>query len=292
MRSTDNVESLKEKVRIATIIGTIQSTFTDFHFLSDKWKKNTEEERLLGVSMTGVMDNLITSGRSPTHNLSAVLEELRDYATEVNAEYAEKLGISPSAAITCNKPSGTVSQLTDAASGLHTRHSPYYIRSVRIDKKDPLYALLSDQGLYMEDEAFRPDSTAVAYFPIKSPEGSITRHEQNAIEALELWLIYQRHWCHHKPSVTISVKDDEWPTVGGWVYEHFDEVSGVSFLPYDGGTYQQAPYQEVTEQERHEWVDKHPIPVVDWTQLSKYEEEDTTVSSQQYACSGGSCEIL
>jgi ribonucleoside-triphosphate reductase len=242
VRATDTLEDLERKVRLATILGTIQSTYTHFPYLRKIWQRNTEEERLLGVSLTGIMDNpLMTSANK---GLEETLEHLRGIAVATNAEWADRLGIPVSAAITCVKPSGTVSQLVDSASGIHTRHSPYYIRTVRGDNKDPLTQFMKDQGIPSEPCVMKPDQTTVFSFPVKSPEGAVVRDDVSAMEQLKTWLIYQRHWCEHKPSVTVSVKDDEWMEVGAFVYQHFDEMSGVSFLPYDGGTYQQAPYQE------------------------------------------------
>ncbi len=291
VRPSDNFNTLIEKVRLATIIGTLQATMTNFNFLSEGWRKNTEEERLLGVSLTGIMDNTMTSGCLGLDLLAENLGKLREVAVETNKEWSEFLRINPSAAITCVKPSGTVSQLVDSASGMHVRHSKFYLRTVRLDKKDPVYKFLLDSGVYIEDSVNKPDDVAVVYFPMKSPVGALTRESQSAIEALEMWMIYQEHWCEHKPSVTISVKDDEWVEVGNWVYKHFDKISGVSFLPYDGGTYQQAPYQEITEAEYLKWLCDHPIPNIDWKKLSDYESEDYTVSAQNVACVAGSCEI-
>lgn len=291
VRADDDINSLSEKVRIATILGTFQASLTKFSFLSETWTKNTEEEALLGVSMTGIMDNLITSGQYHTGYLEQMLEHLRSIAVAVNKQVAEMLSIKPSAAITCVKPSGTVSQLCDTASGIHARHNSHYIRTVRIDKKDPVYALLKHQGMPMEDDAMRPDSTAVVSFPQIAPQNCVTRNDMTALEQLELWLIYQRNWCEHKPSVTITVKEDEWVSVGAWVYEHFDEVSGISFLPHSDHTYQQAPYQDMTEESLNQWIKDNPSPVIDWSMLPMFEKEDETVSSQTLACVSGYCEI-
>jgi len=299
VRADDTFDSLKRKVELATILGTIQSTLTSFQFLSEDWKKNTEEERLLGVSLTGIMDNEVMSGIKYDNGftgehggkltLPMVLEELRDHARSVNEEWAEKLGIPASASITCVKPSGTVSQLVDSASGIHARHNPFYIRRIRMDKKDPIYGFLRDSGVPVEDEAFRPESTAVFSFPIAAPKGAVCRTDKTAIEQLELWLIYQRHWCEHKPSVTISVKDEEWPEVGAWVWKHFDEVSGVSFLPFDGGTYRQAPYEDIDEETYNALLAAMPKDV-DWSKFT--EKEDNTIGQQTLACSAsGGCEI-
>jgi len=291
VRADDDINTLSEKVRIATILGTFQASLTKFNFLSETWTKNTEEEALLGVSMTGIMDNLITSGQYHTGYLEQMLEHLRSIAVEVNKQVAELLGIKPSAAITCVKPSGTVSQLCDTASGIHARHNSHYIRTVRIDKKDPVYALLKHQGIPIEDDVMRPDSTAVVSFPQVAPQGCVTRNDMTALEQLELWLIYQRNWCEHKPSVTITVKEDEWVSVGAWVYEHFDEVSGISFLPHSDHTYQQAPYQDMTEESLNQWIKDNPSPIIDWSMLPMFEKEDETVSSQTLACVSGHCEI-
>ena len=283
VRANDTKETLTRKVQLATILGTLQSNLTNFQFLSAEWTKNTKEERLLGVSLTGIMDAKITSNPDPKF-----LEELRDEANKTNKKYAKMLDIEPSKSITCVKPSGTVSQLVDSASGIHTRHSPYYIRTIRMDKKDSIYEFLKDKGVQVEDEQFRPDSTAVFSFPIKAPSGAITRDDKNAIEQLENWLIYQRHWCNHKPSVTISVKDNEWMDVGAWVWKYFDEISGISFLPHSDHSYVQAPYQECTKEEYQALLKKTPKDV-DW--LSFREEEDNTEGSQTLACTGNACEI-
>ena len=283
VRANDTEESLARKVRLATLLGTIQSTLTHFNFLSAEWKKNTEEERLLGVSMTGIMDAKITSSPDPK-----MLERLRDVARTTNEKYAKKLGIPASASITCVKPSGTVSQLVDSASGIHTRHNDYYYRRIRMDKKDPIYTFLKDKGISVEDEAFRPDSTAVFTFPMMAPKGAILRDGLTAIEQLENWIIYQRHWCEHKPSVTISVKDDEWVEVGAWVWKHFDEISGVSFLPHSDHTYQQAPYEDCSKEQYEELLTKTP-KTIDWTEFT--EEDDNTIGQQTLACTAGHCEI-
>ena len=283
VRANDTKETLTRKVQLATILGTLQSNLTNFQFLSAEWTKNTKEERLLGVSLTGIMDAKITSNPDPIF-----LEELKNEANKTNKKYAKMLDIEPSKSITCVKPSGTVSQLVDSASGIHTRHSPYYIRTIRMDKKDSIYEFLKDKGVQVEDEQFRPDSTAVFSFPIKAPSGAITRDDKNAIEQLENWLVYQRHWCNHKPSVTISVKDNEWMDVGAWVWKYFDEISGISFLPHSDHSYVQAPYQECTKEEYQALLKKTPKDV-DW--LSFKEEEDNTEGSQTLACTGNACEI-
>ena len=285
VRSGDTVADLKRKVRLATILGTIQSTFTDFKYLRKKWKDNCDEERLLGVSLTGVCDNLQLLTGDKT------LATLREVAVATNKEWAERLGIPQSAAITCVKPSGTVSQLVDSASGLHTRHSPYYLRTVRADNKDPVTAFLKDKGVYNEPDITKPETTTVFYFPIKSPDGAVVRDDMSAVDMLNLWETLQDEWCEHKPSATINVKDDEWMDVAAWVYEKFDKLSGVSFLPSDGGTYKQAPYQEITEKEYDEWCQKHPLPEIDWDELKNYEWSDQTTASQEFACVGNSCEV-
>tara|TARA_R100000951_G_scaffold108976_1_gene105654 strand:+ start:28325 stop:30226 length:1902 start_codon:yes stop_codon:yes gene_type:complete len=289
VRATDTVEDLERKVRLATILGTIQSTYTHFPYLRKIWKKNTEEERLLGVSMTGIMDNPLTT--SANKGLKKTLEHLRNVAVDTNAEWAVWLGVPVSAAITCVKPSGTVSQLVDSASGIHTRHSPYYVRTVRGDNKDPLTQFMKDKGIPSEPCVMKPETTTVFSFPQKAPDGAVVRDDVSALEQLETWLLYQRHWCEHKPSVTVSVKENEWMEVGAFVYEHFDEMSGVSFLPHDGGTYQQAPYQECDKSD-YDMLQEVMPKSVDWSELSKYEQEDNTVSMQTMACSGDSCEIV
>jgi ribonucleoside-diphosphate reductase alpha chain len=284
VRHDDNKETLLRKVRLASILGTIQSTFTKFPYLRKVWQRNTEEERLLGVSLTGIYDNPLLTTEGP--ELNELLAELRLAAREANEQFAAKLGIPVSAAITCVKPSGTVSQLVDSASGIHPRHAKYYIRRVRGDKKDPLSQFLVSQGIPAEDCVYKPTQTTVFSFPIKAPDG-ITRDQVTPMDHLQLWLTYQRHWCEHKPSVTISVEEKDWPTVGAWTWEHFDEISGVSYLPYDGGTYRQAPYEECT-QEEYEAL-KAKIPTIDWTQLS--ENTDNVEGAQMLACSAGVCEI-
>jgi ribonucleoside-diphosphate reductase alpha chain len=283
VRENDTESTLTKKVRLATILGTIQSTLTNFQFLSSEWLKNTSEERLLGVSLTGIMDAKITNNPDPK-----LLERLRDVSRTTNEEYAKQFDIQPSASITCVKPSGTVSQLVDSASGIHARHNNFYIRRIRMDKKDPIYDYLKSMGVSVEDEVFRPDSTAVFSFPMKAPKNAILRNDKTAIEQLEIWLIYQRHWCEHKPSVTISVKDDEWPEVGSWVWKHFDEISGVSFLPYSNHTYQQAPYEDCSEEEYKEQLAKTPSRI-DWADF--LEQEDNTTGQQTLACTAGACEI-
>jgi ribonucleoside-diphosphate reductase alpha chain len=280
-------------VRLATILGTFQSTLTDFKYIRKIWQNNTEEERLLGVSLTGIMDNLLMSGKSSQlgTNIAITLQSLRDEAVRTNAEIAKKLGINQSAAITCVKPSGTVSQLVDSASGIHARHNPYYIRTVRGDNKDPLTQFMIAQGIPNEPDVMKPDSTTVFSFPMQSPRTAITRNDMSAIEQLELWLAYQLHWCEHKPSVTISVKEHEWMEVGAWVYEHFDNVSGISFLPHSEHTYQQAPYQDIDEEQYKEFLTKMPDSV-DWSLLPEFEKEDTTSGGRELACTAGVCEVV
>ena len=288
VRGDDTAATLKEKVRNATILGVFQSTLTNFKYLSKKWKENCEEERLLGVSLTGIMDNEYTNGKKG--DLEKLLNELREVAQVTAKEWAEKIGVPVSAAITCVKPSGTVSQLVDAASGIHARHSPYYVRTIRADKKDPLAKMMVEMGFPVEDDVTKPDHTHVFSFPIKSPEGAVCRKDMSAIEQLELWLAYQRHWCEHKPSITVSVKEEEWPTVGAWVWEHFDEMSGVSFLPFSDHTYQQAPYQDCDQATYETLLTKMPKDV-DWAKLAEYERQDMTIGSQELACVAGGCEI-
>ena len=288
VRATDAIEDLERKVKLATILGTIQSTYTHFPYLRKKWKDNTEEERLLGVSLTGIMDNpLMTSKNAGLEN---TLDRLREVAVATNAEWADRLGIPRSAAITCVKPSGTVSQLVDSASGIHARHSAYYIRTVRGDNKDPLTQFMKGEGFPYEPCVMKPENTTVFSFPQKSPEGAVTRNDMTAIEQLETWLTYQRHWCEHKPSVTVTVRDEEWMEVGAFVYKYFDEMSGVSFLPHSDHTYQQAPYQDVTKEEYEAVLAQMPKEI-DWSRLSEYETDDQTKSSQTFACVG-SCEIV
>jgi len=289
IRADDTQDSIARKVRIASILGTWQASLTHFPYLSSTWKKNCEEEALLGVSMTGILDNPLM-GSKDHRLLSVVLEDLKKISVETNKEWAEKLGINPAAAITCVKPSGTVSQLTDAASGIHARHSEYYIRTVRADRKDPLCQFMLDKGFPAEPCVMKPDHTMVFSFPQKAV-GSVTRNTMSAIEHLELWLTYQRYWTEHKPSITVSVKEDEWMAVGAWVYKNFDEISGVSFLPMDLGTYRQAPYQDCTKEEYEELLSIMPKDI-DWSELQKYETTDHTSGTQTFACSAGSCELV
>ena len=290
VRAGDTFESLKRKIKLAAILGTFQSTLTNFKYLSKKWQENCAEERLLGVSLTGIMDNEYTNGTNMGVFLDKLLEGLRDEAVKTNKLWAAKLGIPVSAAITCVKPSGTVSQLVDSASGIHARHNPYYIRTVRADKKDPLAIMMKDMGFPVEDDITKPQHTYVFSFPQKSPDHAVFRTDMSAIKQLELWLMYQRHWCEHKPSVTVSVKEEEWPEVGAWVYNHFDEMSGVSFLPFSDHVYKQAPYTDCTKEEYEALAAKMPKEV-DWTKLATYEKQDTTTGSQELACVAGGCEI-
>ena len=289
VRATDTIEDLERKVRLATILGTIQSTYTKFPYLRKVWRDNTEAERLLGVSLTGIMDNPLLTAKNK--GLNETLAHLRKVAVNTNAEFADKLGIPVSAAITCVKPSGTVSQLVDSASGIHARHSRFYVRTVRGDNKDPLTQFMKDQGIPHEPCVFKGDTTTVFSFPQRSPNKAVTRNDMTAIEQLEMWLAYQRNWCEHKPSVTISVRDSEWLDVGAFVYKHFDEMSGVSFLPHSDHTYQQAPYQDCSEREYKELLKLMPKSI-DWSKLSDYEQEDNTVAMQTMACTGDTCEIV
>jgi ribonucleoside-triphosphate reductase len=290
VRATDTRETLLEKVRLATILGTIQSTLVNFKYISKSWQKNCEEERLLGVSLTGIMDCNVTNGKGPHGSLPAVLQDLKGMAVKTNEEFAKKFGINQSVAVTCVKPSGTVSQLTNAASGIHARHNPYYIRTVRGDKKDPLTKMMIDQGFPVEDDVMNPSHTSVFSFPHKVDQGAVFRTDLTAIEQLELWKTYQEHWCEHKPSVTISVKENEWLKVGAWVYDNFNYMSGVSFLPFSEHTYKQAPYQDCNKEEYEMLLDKMP-KIVEWNKLSEYEQTDMTIGAQELACAAGFCEI-
>ena len=288
VRADDTPESLKRKVRLAAILGTWQASLTYFPYLSSDWKRNCEEEALLGVSLTGILDNPMM--RKQGAELDALLQSLRTEAVSVNVEWAKRIGINPAAAITCIKPSGTVSQLTDAASGIHARHNEYYIRTVRADRKDPICQFMIDRGIPAEPCVMRPDHTMVFSFPQKAV-GSVTRNDMTAIEHLELWLTYQRHWCEHKPSITVTVRESEWMEVGAWVYKNFDEVSGISFLPHSDHTYQQAPYQDCTQEEYEAALARLPQSI-DWSEMVSYESEDNTKGTQTYACSGDKCEIV
>ena len=289
VRENDTLETLKQKVRLATIIGTMQATLTDFKYLRKVWKDNTEEERLLGVSLTGIMDHPVLSKNVDSKRW---LEEMREVAVDTNREFANMLGIPVSSAITCVKPSGTVSQLVDAASGIHARHNDHFIRTVRGDNKDPLTQFLINSGVPSERDKGKPDSVTVFSFPMKSPSGAVTRTKMSAIEQLELWKTYAIHWCEHKPSITVTVKEHEWMDVGAWVYENFDVASGVSFLPHSDHTYQQAPYQDIEPDEYTEWQERMNVVHIDWENLAKFEKEDNTSGSQELACSAGVCEIV
>ena len=284
IRHDDTKETLLRKVRLATILGTIQSSFTKFPYLRKVWQRNTEEERLLGVSFTGIYDNKLTCTQG--EELNVILTQLREMARATNKQWAERLGIPTSAAITCVKPSGTVSQLVDSASGIHPRHAKYYIRRVRGDKKDPLSQFLIQQGIPNEECVYKPTQTVVFSFPQKAPDG-LVRDDVTPIKHLELWLTYQRFWCEHKPSVTISVEEKDWPSVGAWTWENFSEISGVSYLPYDGGTYRQAPYEECDEEVYNSL--KASLPKINWEEFK--ENTDNVEGAQQLACSAGVCEI-
>ena len=287
VRSTDTVESLERKIRLATILGTFQATLTNFPYLRKIWQKNTEEEALLGVSMTGILDNALLNNPDDPE-LPKRLERLRDVAVSTNAEFASAIGINQSVAVTAVKPEGTVSQLCSTASGIHPQHSRFYIRRVRADNKDPLTQFMIQSGFVAEPCVMKPDSTTVFSFPVKVADGALLREELSALKHLKLWLLFQRHYCEHKPSVTISVKEDEWMEVGAWVWEHFDEVTGVSFLPMDGGTYKQAPYEECTEEQYNQLRLLVPDSV-DWSNFKEY--DDNVEGAQTLSCSAGGCEI-
>jgi ribonucleoside-diphosphate reductase alpha chain len=287
-RSDDTEESLIKKVKLASLLGTIQSMFTDFRYVRNVWKRNAEEERLLGVSLTGIYDcPLLNNPNDP--DLPKRLEMLRRIANEENAYWAGEFGINPAASVTTVKHSGTVSQLVDSASGIHARHSGYYIRRIRQDNKDPLTQFLKDAGVPNEACVMKGDTTTVFSFPVAAPKGAVLRNEVDALSHLSLWRLFNKHWSDHQVSVTVSVKEDEWLRVGAWVYDNFDELSGISFLPFDGGTYRQAPYEEVNEATYKEWRSK--MPTLDWNRLSLYEKEDNTEGVQQLACTSGVCEI-
>ena len=290
VRSDDTPETLQKKVELATILGTIQSCFTDFKGLSRQWMRNTEEERLLGVSLTGILDNKMMANQT-NDNLPALLSNLRLIAVNTNRKWSKHLGIEPSAAITCVKPSGTVSQLVDAASGIHPRHSEYYIRTVRADKKDPLTKFMTEKGFPVEDELLKPQSMSVFSFPVKAPKGALTRNKLSAIDHLKVWQVYSDHWCEHKPSITVSVQENEWMEVGAYVHKNFSHMSGISFLPMSEHTYKQAPYQDSTRAEYESLLKKMPENI-DWHTLSEYEEDDNTHGSQTLNCTGDVCEIV
>lgn len=285
VRSDDNLKTLSEKVYWATVLGTLQSTLTDFKYLRAIWRRNTEEERLLGVSLTGIMDNFTLLSEPE------VLEELKRVAVQTNKEISKSLGISQSMAVTCVKPSGTVSQLVDSASGIHPRWSEFYVRTVRADNKDPIAQLLKDQGVPYEHDVTSPAHVTVFYFPVKVPENSVTRKDLTAIQHLEIWKHFQDHWCEHKPSITVNIREPEWLKVQSWVWDNFDEISGIAFLPYDDHVYKQAPYQEITKQAYEEMLKTFPKEI-DWSQLVRYEKEDSTVGTQDFACASGVCEVV
>jgi ribonucleoside-triphosphate reductase len=299
VRAGDSFDTLKRKIEVATIIGTFQSTLTDYKYIRKQWVTNAEEERLLGVSLTGIMDHAALAGSANSQEfilhkqpgetpLQSILKELKNATIDTNKEWSNKLNIGTSTAITTVKPSGTVSQLVDSASGIHPRHNPHYIRTVRADAKDPLALFLKDQGVPCEPDVTNA-SNLVFSFPIAAPNGSITRNERTAIEALEHYLVYKRYWCEHNPSITVYVKEHEWMAVGAWVYEHLDDIGGVSFLPHSEHVYRQAPYQDITEQQYQEF--QAAMPAIDWEKFNTYEREDTTTSSHELACTGNACEI-
>ena len=291
VRATDTLNKLLEKVRVGTTLGTFQATLTDFPYLRDIWRHNTEQEALLGVSLTGIMDHPVLNGSQGYEKLPIWLELLREQAVRTNRKWAKAFGIRPATAVTCVKPSGTVSQLVNSASGIHARHSEFYVRTVRGDNKDPMTQFMIDQGIPAEPCVMKGDTATVFSFPIQAPEGCITRNDLTAIEHLELWLIYAEHWCEHKPSITVTVRDEEWDQVGKFVYDNFDKISGVSFLPHSDHTYQQAPYQEISEEQYHQMKALMPQKI-DWSKLALYEVEDTTKGSQTMACSAGVCELV
>jgi ribonucleoside-triphosphate reductase len=286
----DDVESLTRKARIATILGTIQSSFTNFKYLRKIWKQNCEEERLLGVSLTGQFGNRLMSGKLGLDTLADALDSIRDETIRVNAEIADAMGINRSAAITTVKPSGTVSQLTGTSSGMHPWHSDHYLRTVRQDNKDPLTSFMRDAGIYNEADLMKPDDTTVFYFPTAAPADSITRNELTALEHLEFWRIYKEHWTEHNPSITVNVREHEWIAVADWVYKNWDIVGGISFLPHSDHTYKQAPYTDCDEETYQKFKDE--LPVIDWSILSMYEKEDNTTGTQSLACVSGSCDLV
>ena len=287
VRSGDKIKDLKRKVKLATTLGTWQSTLTKFRYLNSEWRTNCEEERLLGVSLTGIMDNSLLNNLSS--ELPNLLNVLKKETIKTNNEWSKKLNINPSSSITCVKPSGTVSQLVDSASGIHARHSSYYIRTVRSDVSDPIAKYMIEEGVPVEPDITNPSNVSVFSFPIKSPSRSIMRNQLTAIEQLKLWIVYAKYWCEHKPSCTISVKEEEWPEVGAFIYDNFDDISGISFLPYSDHVYKQAPYQECSEKEYRDLSKR--MPTLNWSKLTDYETIDLTTSSQELACTGNSCEI-
>ena len=289
IRESDNLADLERKVELATIIGTMQSTLTKFKYLRADWKNNAEEERLLGVSLTGIMDNKLTNGTRS--DLADILSILKDVAIETNKAWAKAFGIPQSTAITTVKPSGTVSVLVDSASGIHSRFSPYYIRTVRADKKDPASQFMIDRGVPVEDDIIAPDHNHVFSFPVAAPKNAVVTTDLSAIQQLERWLTYKQNWCEHNPSCTVTVKEHEWVEVGAWVYEHFDDLTGVSFLPYTDHIYKQAPFMEI-DKGKYVELNKNMPQSLDWTELGKYEESDQTIGSQTMACTSGECEII
>ena len=289
VREDDTLDSLKKKAEMAAIIGTLQATLTDFRYLRSCWKRNTEEEALLGVSMTGIMDHYLLS-KGESKDLEKWLEQVRDVTIKTNKKWSEKLGINQSAAITCVKPSGTVSQLVDSASGIHPRFSKHYIRRVRSDKKDPLAIFMEQSGFPVEQDVMTP-SSAVFSFPVQAPKSAVTTSQVGAMQQLELWKAYQNHWCEHKPSITVYYTDNEFLQVAQWIWENFDLCSGISLLPYSDHVYQQAPYEEIDEDKYKELLAAMPEGI-DWEDLGKFETEDNTTGSQELACVGGACEIV
>ena len=288
IRAEDTLETLCEKVKIATILGTLQSTLTDFRYLRKIWQTNTEEEALLGVSLTGIMDHEVLSS-SELNKTKRWLTTMKEVAIETNKEWAKKLGVNPSAAITCVKPSGTVSQLVNSASGIHPRFAPHYLRTVRADIKDPLSEYMVSSG-FPHEISVESDSTLVFGFPVAAPVGAVCTAEVGAMEQLRLWKIYQDYWCEHKPSITVYYKDNEFLQVAAWMWENFDVMSGISLLPFDGGVYQQAPYQEITQDKYNELSGE--MPVFNWEEQASFEHNsDSTLGSQELACAGGSCEL-
>lgn len=290
VRAGDGLGDLLDKVEVAVILGTYQATLTDFPYLRPIWRENTEEERLLGVSLTGIMDHPVLNGSRGNDLLKQWLHTMRLHAVGRNRRWAKEFGIQPATAVTCVKPSGTVSQLVNSASGIHARHARHYVRTVRSDNKDPLTRFMKDRQVRNEPCVMKPETTTIFSFPIKAPEGAVTRNDMSAIEQLELWSIYQEYWCEHKPSVTVTVRDEEWEEVGTWVLEHFDSVSGISFLPHSDHVYKQAPYQEISYSVYETLVAQRP-PKLNWDDLADYETEDMTVATQTLACTGGSCEL-
>ena len=285
-RAVDDMARLIQKTKWATILGTWQATLTNFKYVTKEWAKNCTEERLLGVSLTGMMDNhiLYTADRKDMYLLQKAV-------TDTNKTWAKKLGINTAAAATCVKPSGTVSQLVDASPGINARHSPYYIRTVRADNNDPLCQFMKDKGFPWEPDIGKPDHMAVFSFPVKSPKGAITRTDRGVLDQLEHWHKVRRYWTQHNPSVTIDVKEHEWMIVGSWVYSNFDDIAGIAFLPFTEHVYQQAPYQEC-DKDKYEEVLKAMPKDVDWSKMSDYESEDGTIGSQELACHSGVCEIV